>query len=403
MDSVVLLDALAREGGRPIRAVHVHHGLSPNADRWAAFCERFCASRGIALSVERVKVARDSGLGLEAAAREARYRIYAGRAEPFVALAHHLDDQAETVLLQLLRGTGLKGVAGMPALRPLPGTPVTLWRPLLAMPRALLLARARALDLEWVDDESNAATAQDRNYLRHEVAPLLDARFRGWREALARFARHAAEADQLLGSDPFFAEKGSDPLRPLGRANALRQFLAAHGLAMPSAARLAEMVRQLYEARADARVRIEHDGVTLARHRGELLVHRLATGPGDWRIDWRGEKSVDLGQGRGEVHFRRARGAGIDAALAREGDWCFMPRAGGEKMRIAARGRTRTLKNLLQEHAIPAWRREQLPLLFRGEDLVWAPGVGIAAEYACQGRAEGISPCLRVAGEAVLC
>jgi tRNA(Ile)-lysidine synthase len=400
MDSVVLLDALAREGGRPIRAVHVHHGLSPNADRWAGFCERFCAARGVALRVERVKVARHSGLGLEAAAREARYRIYGARTEPFVALAHHLDDQAETVLLQLLRGTGLKGVAGMPDLRPLPGTSVSLWRPLLAMPRALLLARARALGLEWVDDESNAATAQDRNYLRHDVAPLLDARFPGWREALGRFSRHAAEADRLLGSAPFVAKNGTDPLH---RSNSLRQFLAAQNLAMPSAARLAEMVRQLYEARADARVRIEHDGVTLARHRGELVVHRLATGPGDWRVDWRGEKSVDLGPGRGEVHFRRARGAGIDAGLAREGDWCFVPRAGGEKMRIAARGPTRTLKNLLQERSIPAWRREQLPLLFRGQDLVWAPGVGIAAEYACQGRGEGFSPCLRVAGEAVLC
>lgn len=402
MDSVVLLDALAREGGRPVRAVHVHHGLSPNADRWAAFCEGFCATRGIALRVERVKVPRDSGAGLEAAAREMRYAIYAARKEPFVALAHHLDDQAETVLLQLLRGTGLKGVAGMPALRPLPGSRVSIWRPLLAMPRRLLLARARSLGLEWVEDESNAAIVQDRNFLRHEVAPLLDARFPGWREALARFARHAAEADRLLGARPvpFSVKKGSDPIE---RSNTVRQFLAAHGLAMPSAARLAEMVRQLYEARADARVRIEHDGVTLARHRGEVVVHRLPTGPGEWRIAWRGEKSVDLGDGRGEVHFRRARGAGIDAALAREGDWCFMPRAGGETMRVAARGRTRTLKNLLQEHAIPAWRREHLPLLFRGKDLVWAPGVGIATEYACKARAEGFSPCLRVAGEAMLC
>jgi len=398
MDSVVLLDALAREGGRPLAAVHVHHGLSPNADRWAAFCERFCASRGIALSVERVKVARDSGSGLEAAAREARYRIYAARPEPYVALAHHLDDQAETVLLQLMRGTGLKGVAGMPVLRALPDSRVTLWRPLLAMPRALLLARARALHLEWVDDESNAATAQDRNYLRHEVAPLLDARWPAWRDSIARFARNASEADALL------AKKGSDPFsRGAEQANALRQFLATEGLAMPSAARLAEMVRQLYGARQDARVRIEHDGATLVRHRGQIHVHRMPASSGEWRIAWHGERSVDLGEGRGEVQFRRAKGEGIDAALAREGEWCFMPRAGGEKMRVALKGRTRTLKNLLQEHAIPAWRRENLPLLFRGDALVWAPGVGIAAEFACRGRAEGISPCLRVAGEAALC
>ena len=406
MDSAVLLDALAREGGRPLSALHVHHGLSPNADRWVAFCERFCEKRGIALAVQRVKVARDSGAGLEASAREARYRAYALRPEPFIALAHHRDDQAETVLLQLLRGTGLKGIAGMPVLRPLPGSKSMLWRPLLAMPRALLFARARALGLDWVEDESNAATAQDRNYLRHDVAPLLDARFPAWREAVARFARHAAEADALLGSDPF--SRGAEQARVLkGSApffsNALRQFLAAQGLAMPSAARLAEMVRQLHGARADARVRIEHDGATLVRHRGEIHVHRLPASSGDWRVAWRGEKSVDLGEGRGEVLFRRAKGEGIDATLAREGEWCFMPRAGGEKMRLAPRGRTRTLKNLLQEHAIPEWRREHLPLLFRGGELVWAPGVGIAARYACQGRAEGFSPCWRVAGEAALC
>ena len=398
MDSVVLLDALAREGGRPLRAVHVHHGLSPNADRWVRFCERFCAARKIALAVERVKVARDSGAGLEAAAREARYRIYAARPEPYVALAHHLDDQAETVLLQLLRGTGLKGVSGMPSMRTLPDSSVTLWRPLLAMPRALLAARARALDLEWVDDESNAATVQDRNYLRHEVAPRLDARWPAWRDAVARFASHASQADALL------AGKGSDPFsRMAEQRNALRQFLAAEGLAMPSAARLAEMVRQLYGARQDARVRIEHDGATLVRHRGEIHAHRVPSTGGEWRIAWHGERSVDLGEGRGEVQFRRAKGEGIDAALAREGEWCFMPRAGGEKMKVTPSGRTRTLKNLLQEHAIPAWRREHLPLLFRGGDLVWVPGVGIAAQFACRGRSEGISPCLRVAGEAALC
>src|SRR6185503_16863332 len=136
MDSVVLLDALAREAARPLSAVHVHHGLSPNADRWARFCEGFCASRGVALSIERVKVARDSGCGLEAAAREARYRVYAARPEPFVALAHHLDDQAETVLLQLLRGTGLKGAAGMPVMRALAGSSVQIYRPLLGISRA---------------------------------------------------------------------------------------------------------------------------------------------------------------------------------------------------------------------------------------------------------------------------
>jgi len=205
LDSAVLLDLLARRGSQPLAALHVHHGLSPNADLWTAFCERFCAERGVPLAVERVEVARDSGEGLEAAARSARYAAYARRAEPFVALAHHLDDQAETVLLQLLRGTGLKGICAMPQLRPLAGSGVTLYRPFLATPRAAIRAYAKQAGLEWIEDESNASRAHDRNYLRHEVAPLLDARFPGWREATARFSRHAASADQILETPPVAA------------------------------------------------------------------------------------------------------------------------------------------------------------------------------------------------------
>ncbi|HEX3059551.1 MAG TPA: tRNA lysidine(34) synthetase TilS, partial [Usitatibacter sp.] len=143
VDSVVLLDAMAREGARPVTAVHVHHGLSPNADRWADFCRDFCAARAVPLSIERVTVDRAAAEGLEAAARTQRYAIYAARPEPYVALAHHLDDQAETVLLQLLRGTGLKGIAAMPEMRPLPGSHVRLYRPLLSIPRADLVLRAR--------------------------------------------------------------------------------------------------------------------------------------------------------------------------------------------------------------------------------------------------------------------
>src|SRR5206468_13052879 len=136
---------------------------SPHADEWVRACERFCANHGVALTVERVRVDRESPLGLEAAARVARYAVYAGRPEPFLALAHHLDDQAETVLLQLLRGTGLKGIGAMPELRALPGSRVSIYRPLLAMSRAALLGYAKREGLRWIEDESNASTGFDRN------------------------------------------------------------------------------------------------------------------------------------------------------------------------------------------------------------------------------------------------
>ena len=411
LDSTVLLDILADDDfarEHPLHALHVHHGLSPNADAWAKSCERFCARHGVPLTVERVRIDGASPLGIEAAARVARYAVFAGRQEPFVALAHHLDDQAETVLLQLLRGTGLKGIAAMPASRPLLGTGVTLVRPLLEFPREALEAHAHAEGLQWIEDESNAALGFDRNFMRHEIAPRLESRYGAWRDSLARFARHAAAANTLLEDlaaiDGVPATPGEAlPLRfelaDERRANALRAFLARNAVAMPSEARLAEMARQLYEAREDAQVRIEHGGVTLVRHRGAAYVERDLDTPSMWRVDWHGEPQVPLGAGRGHVYFERAVGQGLArAALVRPG-WHFAPRVGGETLRTAPDRPTRTLKNLLQEHDIPAWQRERLPLLFQGERLAWVPGVGIASDYACAPGEEGFIPRWEVAGK----
>src|SRR5688572_13684730 len=255
LDSTVLLHLLAEwgeESGRRVSALHVNHGLSPNAERWVKFCERFCANQGVPLTVEAVRVDVASPLGLEAAARLARYAVYAAREEPFVALAHHLDDQAETVLLQLLRGTGMKGIAAMPELRPLRGTGVHVFRPLLEHSRATLLAYAEENGLRWVDDESNDNTQLDRNFVRHQVGPLFDARHPGWRESLARFARHAGSATELLERLASFdgvPANAGEPL-PLNaaldaerRANALRAFLARNAVAMPSETALAEIAR----------------------------------------------------------------------------------------------------------------------------------------------------------------
>lgn len=420
LDSTVLLHLFAREAertGRKLAALHVHHGLSPNADKWVRFCERFCANAGVPLTVERVQVDPASSQGLEGAARIARYAAFAARPEPLVALAHHLDDQAETVLLQLLRGTGLKGIAAMPALRPLPGTGKQIFRPLLGQPRAALKAFAEAEGLRWIEDESNTGVRFDRNFLRLEVGPMLDARFPGWQEALARFARHAAAAGELLDALAAIDGAPGRPGEPLAlgadlaearRANALRAWLARNAVAMPAEARLAEIARQLWEAREDARVRIEHAGISIVRHRGMGRIERgmpPAAPPApvtSWEVRWRQELDLDLGPGRGSAHFEAATGEGIRASLA-TGDWFFRVRRGGETIRLGADRPTRTLKNLLQERDVPMWQRENLPLLFHGDRLVWVPGVGVAAEYLCPEGETGLSPSWRVAGNAPLC
>ena len=415
LDSTVLLHILAEwaeDEGRRVSAVHVNHGLSPNADQWVKFCERFCANQGVPLTVEAVRVDASSPLGLEAAARLARYSVYAARPEPFVVLAHHLDDQAETVLLQLLRGTGVKGIAAMPELRPLRGTGIQVFRPLLEHSRAELQAYAQENGLRWIEDESNDDTQIDRNFMRHRVAPLFDTRHPGWREALARFARHAAAASELLeqlatvdgvpanAGDPLPLDAALDPER---RANALRAFLARNAVSMPSEAALAEMARQLFDARDDAQVRVGHAGVTLLRHRGMAHIERgPAPSPG-WSVDWKLQRKVELGGDRGVVEFEETIGEGFAAQAVLDGRWYFAPRAGGETLRLAPDRPTRTLKNLLQEHAVPAWERERLPLLFHDGRVVWVPGVGIASEYACGPGEEGFRPTWRVAGKTPLC
>lgn len=416
LDSTVLLDLLARHResmGYTLAALHVHHGLSAHADDWARHCERFAAGLGVPLRVERVVVDRGDPSGTEAAARAARHAAFAGAGADFVALAHHRDDQAETVLLQALRGTGIQGLAAMGEARPLRGPGgahaarlgrgTVLLRPLLDVPRAALAGYARARGLAWVEDESNALTAFDRNFLRHQVLPLVAQRFPQYRESLARLARHAAAATSVVAN---LAEEdarriadgnglAADKLGALGPArgaNVLRHFLAAHDLAMPGEARLADILRQLVAAREDARVLVRHGGRAIVRHRGRIVVEAVPVGAPDWDLAWKGERILPLGEDRGEVRFEEAAGDGIAVARVATGHWHFAPRAGGERMRLWPNGPTRTLKNLLQEHDVPIWHRQHLPLLFEGDQLVWVPGIGVAADYRPAAGAAGLVP-----------
>jgi len=404
LDSTVLLDLLARSReslGFALSALHVHHGLSPHADAWAQACERFAASLAVPLAVVRVRIAPGDPAGIEAAARRARHAAYARAGADCVVLAHHRDDQAETVLLQALRGTGVKGLAAMGEVADLAGTRVL--RPLLGFARSDLLAYAGSRGLAWVEDESNAGTRFDRNYLRHAVLPRVAERFPQHCESLARLARHAAAAAELVEAlaDEDLARVAEGEgiaaarlalLSPARRANLLRRFLARHGLAMPGEARLAEMLRQLLEAAADARVLVHHDGRALVRHRGRILVETPPPVASAWAVAWQGESLLGLGSGRGEVRFAEAVGEGIAKAALAGRAWSFAPRRGGERLRLRTGGPTRTLKNLLQEQAVPVWRRSRLPLLFAGGDLVWVPGVGIAAAYRAGPGEPGLVP-----------
>jgi len=410
LDSTVLLSVLGGlrdRAGYALEAMHVHHGLSPNADAWAASCEAFARGIGVPLRVERVRVDRDDPAGLEAAARRARREALARSGAAVIALAHHRDDQAETVLLQALRGTGLKGLAGMGPVHEALG--VRWVRPFLEVPREALVAYARAKSLRWIEDESNASCDFDRNFLRHEGLAVLASRFPQARGSLARLARHAASAGRLLealarldaGAELEAARLPAAPLRalpPERAANVLRHWIEAHGGAMPAEARLSDMRRQLLESRGDAGVRIRHEGRLLARQGDDLVIEPAADAPADWRVAWHGEAVLALGDALGEVRFESRAGAGIDAGRVSRGEWHFGPRHGGERIRLAPGRTTRTLKNLLQEGRVPAWHRGRLPLLFEGGRLVWVPGIGISAEYLAPPGQPGLDPRWNPAG-----
>ena len=395
VDSVVLLhvlSSLAERRGYELRAIHVDHGISPNARRWARFCLRLCRRLRVPLEVRRVKVGTTRGIGLEAAARSARRRALATADADVLALAHHLDDQAETVLMALLRGTGLRGASGMPLLGRLGRKP--LLRPLLAVPRAAVLRYARAKGLEWVEDESNDDLSLTRGYLRRRVLPLLQKRYPRWREALARAARHFAEAEALLrSSGRVRGTLRAAELRertPAAARALLRDYLAAQGLRAPTERRLAEMLCQL--TGNGTRTAIAHDGALLLLYRGAIRAEQPATTGAFTPLRWSGQRSLQLPALAGELRLRPARGAGIDRARLEAGMVCVRTRSGGERLQPDPRRPRRTLKNLFQEAGVPPWWRDRLPLLYCDGDLVWVPGLGIDARYRAPARAAGLLP-----------
>lgn len=395
LDSVVLLEtmcALAPILELEVSALHVDHGLHEDAARWAQFCEQRCAALGVPLTIERVTVARNSGMGIEAAARQLRYAAFAKVRADYIALAHHLDDQVETFLLQLLRGAGARGLSAMPFQRSLgPGAPVLL-RPLLALTRAQLAGFADAQGLDWVEDASNAELAFERNFLRHELLPMIEQRFPAYRTTLSRARRNLAEAAELndiLGAQDVAALRVDGGLAldalaswPVSRSlNAVRCLLREYGCPMPARGRLREALRQAFGARGDSQVQVDVGEFSLRRYRGALYVVRNVELPRGWQICWRGESELALPPGLGLMRFEPAVGQGLSAKQLRDQRVSIRLRSGGERMALAGNRPHRDLGKLYQQAGIAPWLRQRTPLLFGGQHLAFVPGLGVAAEF----------------------
>ena len=398
LDSTVLLHAVTRfAGAAGVVATHVHHGLQPAADAWAAHCEAQARELGVAFECVRLIGAPARGQSLEAWAREARYQALADVARrthcAAVLTAHHADDQVETVLMRIARGTGIDGLVGIEPVASLAGALVL--RPLLGLRRARLAAYGRHLALRWVEDPSNADQRRARNAIRHRMLPAMDAAVPGFREKLletlplVRAARDAqvALAEQDLERARIAAglERRMLAQLPLERRNAaLRAWLREQGLRAPSEARLREIGKQLVEARG-AEGRVLHEGVALLRYRDTIAVCDAAAleiaRPSHTELSWRGEGSIDLPDGAGRLRFVSARAEAADAVAERWlSDQTLVVTPGGAssaRLRPYPGGRRRTLKNLYQERGVPAWVRATLPLVHARGQLLYASGIGM--------------------------
>lgn len=397
LDSCLLLHLLAAEPDwrRRLEAVHVHHGLSPHADEWAAFCVAQGAALGVPVRVERVQLCPGNGESLEAQARRARYGMLARHLPPGGVLltAHHGDDQLETLLLAIKRGSGVRGLAGMGARQPFAGG--VLVRPLLGFARAELAAQAGVLGLTWVEDESNGDERFDRNFVRQQLAPPLRARWPAILQTAARSMSLCAEAaellDELAQSDLAAIGEGErlpvaplNALSPARRANVLRHWLRERGATPPSREQLTLLWQEVAQARADANPSLCWDLWRCRRHQGALVVlpRDEPAAPLSWEAELEVGQWLTLPAGLGRLRLVPSPAGPLRAPQGGERLLLRFTVAPGCRLHPIGRAGSRRLKKLWQEYGVPSWQRGRVPLLHYDETPAAALGVFVCEGFA---------------------
>jgi tRNA(Ile)-lysidine synthase len=400
LDSCVLLHVLAqisKINSFKIIALHVNHGLSANANAWADFCHLQTVKYGLPFTIKRVQVDTNAGLGVEAAARNARYAALQAEQQVYkvdwIFLAHHQDDQAETLLLQLARGAGAKGLAGMA----IADEKRHIFRPLLNISRAQLVIYAKQNNVQWVDDESNNNTNFDRNFMRHEIVPALKKRYPTIAQTLARSAQHLAESDELLTElAQLDAEKAIEnnalkigilKLLSIARQhNLLRFWLQNNGFTMPSSARLVQICSQILNAKNTTKLKLA-DGVSLrcdtdAAH----IVHEFEN---QQNLSWGGEVTLPL-NGFQMLKFEIKLGQGV-AMQALTLPLHIKTRAADLRLKTQLNRPSQSLKNLFQTANVAPWARKNWPLIFCNESLIIVPNIGFDITLQAQANALGLT------------
>lgn len=387
LDSTVLLHLLKSANISNLRAVHVNHQISLNANAWQQHCAEICQAWGIPLVTEKV-IVEQTGYGIEDAARKARYAVFAQvmQKNDWLVTAHHADDQAETLMLRLLRGTGVKGLSGIAASKPFEQGQVV--RPLLNVTRDELVDYANQKQLSWIDDESNFSDAYDRNYLRLHLMPLLQKRWEGFQKKWNQTAGLMADADELLTDLAQLDLQQLDQrterigesidlkflsnLSKSRQQNVLRFWLQQQNFSRPEQQHWVQVYTQIFSENSEASINLQFGNLSLRVYQSRLYslpaeLPQLQLRQ-DIRIARQGEYLLrtDLG----ELHIKS--------------------RQGGERCKPAYRHHSQTLKKLLQEYQLEPWLRDQVPLVYANDKLVAVGDLWICAGFDAGVGQEGI-------------
>lgn len=402
MDSHVLLHALVQLRAWRVGALHVDHGLQPASGEWARHCASVCAVLGVPYYGEQVVVTGIAERGPEDAARQARYGALARRlpAQAVLLTGHHEDDQAETVLLQLLRGAGPAGLAAMPPITPF--AQGHLARPLLDFGRRTLADYAAAEGLRWIDDTSNRDTGFARNYLRHRLWPVMLARWPQAAGRIASTARHQAEAARLLEdlADIDAAGVGDAQgalhvprlllLAPERQVNLVRHWARVRGMAPPPERVLRQILQRVRQSPATRHAVVRWRDTEVCRYRERLVIRRAhAPPPVGWEEAWNMAEPIEIAGSGWYLRALPTVGTGLARARVAGHTVQVRLRRGGERCRV--RGHTHKVKKLLQEAGIPPWERARLPLVYVDGELAAVGDRWICEPYAAQRDEAGIA------------
>jgi tRNA(Ile)-lysidine synthase len=373
--------------------MHVHHGLSQNADKWVKFCEKLCMKLSVPLDVQYIQLPQKKSLGIEGEARRLRYEKLLKTKTDLIVLAHHEDDQAETFLLQLIRGAGVKGLSSMAHF----DATKKLWRPLLNQSKSDIESYAKQHKLKWIEDESNQNIDFDRNFVRSKFLPILKNRFNHIIKVISRSSAHLAEAQNLLDdlakldlkkhlkSNNYNYKLQVKTLNKLSltRAkNVLRYWLEMNDQLMPSKDLLDELLRQVLHAKKDADLKIHlSKEFEIRRYQDDIyIVKKNQHKQNNYEIFWNGESEILLPSGH-KLKFKKIKGKGISLEKLKNKKLIISNRKGGEFFRPDFKRPTKKIKQLLQESNLPPWERESLPLIFMDHDLICVPNFGVDIAY----------------------